>query len=101
MHNPLTRKQNAIVDRFNTKHHLPRLTVMILDKEILQMIGSEEAGLTKEIERCIQYLATDLRKNIDTQLEWLDAKKPGAIANTDTDIIWCEMIERPCINYTF
>ena len=95
--NALLRTGTAIVDAFNERILLPRIIFVILDEDILNMINQDEWGLTKQIERCIKWISTQITREIDARIEFLLKMKPGAIINADEEptIIWLEMIEKP------
>ena len=99
--NALLRSVNAITEAFNERPFLPRVILVIIDQDFLQMINQESWGLTRQIEHCTNWYATQLSRAIEARLETLHKKRRGAIAQEETSIIWVEMTERPYIHHKF
>ena len=99
-HNMLIRVGKALEEAFSQKWHLPKYILVLLDEDVLKMINMEEQGLTKQIDRCVNWIARQIDTAIEDRTNKLKNTKPGALYEQPT-IIWVEMLERAYIAYSF
>ena len=91
--NFLARIQNAIAEAFNCRTHLPRYILMILDKDLIEAVSYFDYGETRVLGDTTNWIAKELEHSIESRIEDLLSKKPGAVHN-NTRIIWVKMIPR-------
>ena len=95
--NVLLRVINAFTEGLNRRQHLPKYIIILLDKDILSMLDLDVAGLTKQLERCIAWLAKQMTKLIEARKEKLYKMKQGAVPSSDEfpTLIWVELFDKP------
>ena len=66
---------------------------MALDRDVIDAIPFDEVGLTRQIQRCVNWIALKMECQIDARHEFLQNRHPGAVTD-ETFIIWIEMFDR-------
>ena len=91
--NFLARVQNAMMEAFNRRFHLPRYIVIMLDKDLIEVVNYFKYGESMILDKAIQWLSKELDRTIESRSEDLMQKKPGA-AYSNTKTVWTKMIPR-------
>ena len=93
--NTLLHINNAFIEALNRRDRLPRYILLILDRDLIDMVNRFDFGITEQLEKCVKWLATQLEWSITARKEQMWNIKLGAIPLKDTKIIWLEMFDRP------
>ena len=96
--NALARTFDAFMDGLDRRPFLPRYILVVLDMDFITMIADElkgKSGLTAQLQRVVDWLALHMEREIEARIEYLSKKRPGAVDDHETQIIWVEMFERP------
>ena len=103
--NILLRTMNAFIEGLNRRSHLPRYVIIALGADLLEMVKTHESttGLTKQLERCISWLAKQMNNLIEARKEKNFKKKPGAMPESDNFpvLIWMELFDIPYLRNKF
>ena len=93
--NILVRTQNAIIEAFNSRVHLPKYLIVILDKDILESAHTYSLHIRKLLSKWTDWIAKIIEKAIASRRENLFNIRPGAVAGIEPKVIWLKMIDRP------
>ena len=58
--NAISNILNSIIDVLNKRDHLPRLLVMVLDKEIIKTLNFFDFGATRELAALVNWLTRQI-----------------------------------------
>ena len=86
---------SALIDTLNKRAKLPKYIILLIDRDLINMIRSFDCGITRELERSAAWLATQIQCNIDTRTEQLWHKRVVSVTLHPTKIIWVEMFDCP------
>ena len=98
-HPAISRILNATIKALNTEHRLPKMLIIIMDKDIINDLNDEDFDYGAN--KCLAMNINWLLKQIDiavrrTRLQILE-KKPGAVNGDDLKIIYMQMIR--CVEH--
>ena len=96
--NSLLRINNAFIEGLNHRDHLPTYVLIILDRDLIDMINRFDYGITTELERCIKWIAIQMERSVSARKDQMWNVKPGSVALTEVKFIWVEMFDRPVID---
>ena len=96
--NSLLRLNNAFIEAMNHRDHLPRYILIVLNRDLIDMVNRFDYGITAQLERSIRWLSIQMDRAILARKEQLWNIKPGAVPMKDTKIIWFEMFDRPVVD---
>ena len=95
IHNPMVRFVNCFAEALNRFHLLPRFMVIIPDQDIIKAINYYDYGISKIIQRCLEWVLCEFDCIIEARKEDLLKKRPGAVCALEPKIIWVKMIDCP------
>ena len=92
----ISRILNATIEALNTEHRLPKMLIIIIDKDIINDLKDEDFDYGAN--KCLTLNINWLFKQIDiavrrTRLQILE-KRPGAVNGNDPKIIYVQMVIR-------
>ena len=93
--NTLLRVNNAFIEGINRREHLPKYIIMVLDRDLIDMINRFDFGISTQLERCVKWLAIQMERTLSARREQLTAMKAGVVTQEQTKFIWVEMFDRP------
>ena len=95
----IAKLQNSLVAAMNEYHHMPKLIIIIPDKDVIESIVQFDikidCGIKDTIFDNLHWLMQQIGKCLITCREDLKSKNPGAITPEYTHIVWIEMLTRP------
>ena len=94
-HNAYIRMLNSFVDALNRRPHLPKYILLVPDKDLLEAIDFFNFGITKILGTCLNWLAKQFERMLESRHENIFKKCPGALRLEETKLIWVKMICRP------
>ena len=86
---------NALIEILNKCEHLPKYLVVFPDKSLVatcKIFNENSDVMYTKIINCIQ---RNMSRLFAARKEDLMSKKPGAVAESPTHIIWMKMLDRP------
>ena len=93
--NAISNILNSTIDALNKRDCLPRLLVVVLDKEIIETLNFFDFGATRELAALVNWLTRQIDITIWHKRLQITEKKPGAVNINDPLIIFTTMIRRP------
>ena len=95
MKSALGRVINTCIYGLNKFEKLPKLLLVILDKDLLDDIKIEESGSSIPLGMAIEWLVGEMDKMINRKRLMMKDVKPGSITNAEPKLLWLKMIARP------
>ena len=92
--NTLARVVNAVTKALNDTLKLPRIILVIVDHDILKFVDTNEYGIRHIVSECLNWCITRINRAVDSTMDSLSRRKPGAIISGKPKIIWAKMINR-------
>ena len=96
--NAMSRILNSLVKGLNEDHSMPRLIIMMVDHEFINMLHHKDFGISMMIGKCLHWLINEVDRAINKKKELLQQKKPGSITALEPKVIWMKMMEHPTSN---
>ena len=97
----LARVLNNLVADMNDKqynYHLPRYVLIVLDKDLVQNIGTYDFGVSRIIEDMVKWLLININLVIEVRKEDVIKKRARALSSSlEPHLIWVQMVKRPVI----
>ena len=93
--NPMVKMVNCIVEAINHFQLLPRFIIIIPDQDVVAAIKYYDYGISKIIQRCMEWMVREVDRMISTRKEDLWDKRPGAICPLEPKVVWIKMLEKP------
>ena len=90
----LPRILNTVIEGMNKTTKLPSFIVLVLDKDLIEQLGTFEYGMKQMLEDGLKWLMKHIRRSIDIRIDDIMQKRPGAILFTPR-VVWIKMINRP------
>ena len=93
----LARIINPLVELLNEHHKLPRMLVIIPDKDLLTRLQDRTFASAKVMGAALHYIIKQIDLMINCRKSDLMLKKPGALKNMEDSpkLIWVGMLKRP------
>ena len=92
--NSMTRVVNALIRATNENlTSLPRMILVFLDAEFLNMLGYTGFSISMMIGHCLEWITTQFNRIITSKRDGLKSKRQGSVAHFELKIIWIKMIE--------
>ena len=89
---------NPLIRCINEENKLPKILVILPDRDILTILQKEDAISAMVIGASLHYIVKQINVTIDRYKQQLVAKKPGALLSEEfPKIIWIRMLKRPKI----
>ena len=83
------------MEALNSANKLPRIMVIVLDKEVIEDVNLFDYGVQKEITEVVNKLTRQVDINVRRKRLQLSEKRPGAITSDDEPIlIYTTMMRR-------
>ena len=89
---------NAFIEALNRQEHLSKYILVILDRDLIDMINCFDFGITVQLERSIKWLGSQFYRHLAARRDQIWNIKLGGISYDDTKIIWIEMFDCPVID---
>ena len=86
---------NSLIVGLNTRERLPRLVVLIIDKDIIEDVGIDSNRPSDELPASIGWLFKQIEIVIKRKRMEIVEKKPGAVYSNDQKIMIVDMLCRP------
>ena len=95
--NALLHNFNAFAEGLNRRTYLPKYVLVLLNQDILKMVDYDLPGLTKQPAHCVNWLATQLNREIESKKEKMFKKRHGSLHKSDVEpmLIWVELFDQP------
>ena len=88
---------NSLITALNTHDRLPRLVVIMLDKDLIEDVGIYDHCAEDVIAQNLDWLIRQIEVAIKRRRMELTDIKPGAVYGSDPKIVLVEMIRRPLV----
>ena len=86
---------NSFIEILNQREWLPKMLVIIIDKDILADLNYVESSVHRWLVTAIKWLLANINRCINSRTQDLFSKKPGAVKPNEPKLIWLKMIPRP------
>ena len=96
--NTLLRISNAFIEALNRREHLPKHILVILDRDLIDMINCFNFRITVQLEQSIKWLASQFDRHLVARRDQIWNIKPGGISYDDTKIVLVEMFDCPVVD---
>ena len=94
----MARVVNATIEGLNSKEHLPKYVLVLLDKDLIENLNYFEYGISELLDTCVYWLVKEFNRMFEARREDIHQKKPGALSTaTEPRIIWVAMLPRPMV----
>ena len=91
----LARMLNTVIYGLNKFEKLPRMLVMIPDKNLIEAVDNKRSGISLTMGMCLEWLIRQIEKAIDRKKNMMREIKPGSVIVGEPKMIWIKMIKRP------
>ena len=93
----LARLVNPLIEALNENDHLPKICLILPDKDIWGIIDAKNTRASVVIRSSIHYIVKQMDMYFDHRKLDLEDKKPGALLDTENfpKIVWVHMLKRP------
>ena len=98
-HHTIGRVVNSLITALNTRDRLPRLVVIMLDKDLIEDVGIYDHCAEDVIAQNLDWLIRQIEVAIKRRQMELTDIKPGAVYGSDPKIVLVEMIRRPLAGF--
>ena len=92
--NFLARYVNNFIEGLNELHKIPRILLVIPDKEFIKGAKHEEYGISKIMGSCLKHLMSQIDVALERKKQSMEIIKPGSITYGEPKQIWVKMIDR-------
>ena len=86
---------NAFIDACNRRMKMPHYIIIVPDRDLIEAANFYNFGVKKLLGICTNWLAKQIERDIDSRRERLGDRRPGALLQAPTQIIWVKMLQRP------
>ena len=86
---------NSLIVGLNTRERLPRLIVLMLDKDLVNDLNVFDHTADNQIADCLNWLFHQIEMLVHRRKMELMEKKPDAVYSSDPKIIVVDMLKRP------
>ena len=92
--NPVARLVNALVNAVNENRYLPRLIVIIPDRDIVKQVQDVDVGVFTVLEHLIKWTIVMMNRGINTHRDDLTKFSEGAVTYAEPKWLWVKMLDR-------
>ena len=90
--NPMGHVVNSLIRACNENRScLPRMIIMIMDKEFLKMMKFKDFGISMMIGRCLEWTVRQVHQIVADKWTDLKKKRQGSVLHFEPKIIWMLM----------
>ena len=95
----LNRILNLLVDALNERPHLPKILVMVPDKDIIANLKDKQTHTGIVMGGVIHYIIKQINTMIKRRVSALTEKKPGMVTSSHPKIVWIRMLKCSASDY--